>query len=334
MRILFIGGTRFVGRAMAEAAIGRGHTVTLLHRKRTDDPAFADAEQLLADRDGDLSVLERRDFDATIDVCAYVPRQVTRIAQALDGRGGHHVFISTISVYEERQAYGFDESGPLVGLDDPTTEDVTNETYGGLKVLCEQAAEAAYGAEHLAIVRPTYVVGPYDGTGRFTWWVRRIAAGGEVLAPGPVNAPMQVIDARDQGDWTVRLAEAMVSGPFNSVAPAMPYGFGDMLDDVVRGVGPAGTALTWVDGPWLKAQGENGMSLPLWTEGGPDNTMAADQRRATATGLTPRPVAETAADTWEWIQRTGAPLVEGWGISSEREAELLHLWSQISESSS
>jgi nucleoside-diphosphate-sugar epimerase len=326
MRILLIGGTRFVGRAMAEAALARGHEVTLLHRRPTDDPAFAGAEHLLADRDGDLSILAGRVFDATIDVCAYVPRQVIAVADALVGRGGRHIFISTMSVYAETQAYGFDESGPLAELDDPTTEDVTNETYGGLKVLCERAAESAYGTDNLAIVRPTYVVGPYDGTGRFTWWVRRIAAGGEVLAPGPRDAPMQVIDARDQGAWTVLLAETRATGPFNSVAPPMPYGFGDMLDEIVRSVGPEGTRLSWVEGRWLEEQGETGMSLPLWTEARADHTMAADVHRATETGLTARSVADTAADTLTWMRRTDAPLVEGWGLPAEREAELLAAW--------
>jgi 2'-hydroxyisoflavone reductase len=327
MRLLIIGGTRFVGRAIAEAAIARGHETSLLHRGTTDEPAFDAAEHLLADRDGDLSVLAGREFDATIDVCAYVPRQVTHLAEALGDRGGHHVFISTMSVYDDPQEYGFDESGPLTQLEDPTTENVTNETYGGLKVLCEQAAEAAYGTDRVAIVRPTYVVGPHDHTGRFTWWVRRIAAGGEVLAPGPRNAPMQVIDARDQGDWTVRLAESHATGPYNSVSPPMPYGFGDLLDDIVRGVGPDGTRLTWVDGDWLKGQGETGMSLPLWTEGTIENTLAADASRATSTGLAPRDIAATAADTWAWIQQVQAPLVDGWGISPERENELLGLWS-------
>jgi 2'-hydroxyisoflavone reductase len=326
MRILFIGGTRFVGRAMSEAALSRGHDVTLLHRTRTDDPAFAGAEHLIADRNGDLSVLGDRAFDATIDVCSYVPRQVTVLGDALAGRGGHHVYISTMSVYAEQQEHGFDESGPLAELDDPATEEVTDETYGGLKVLCERAAEAAYGSGNLAIVRPTYVIGPYDPTGRFTWWVRRIARGGEVLAPGPRDAPVQVIDARDQGDWTIRLAEERAAGPYNSVAPPMPYGFGDMLDEIAAGVAPAGTRLTWVDGGWLKEQGETGMSLPLWSEGEIDNTMAADQARASATGLSPRTVAESSSDTLRWIEATDAPPVDGWGLTPEREAELLARW--------
>jgi len=176
MRILFIGGTKFVGRAMAETALDRGHEVTLLHRGRTQPSgkAFEAAEHLQADRDGDLSVLAGREFDATIDVCAYVPRQVDRIAEALDGRGGHHVFISTMSVFADTDAPGLDEDSKLATLEDPSTEEVTAETYGGLKVLCEKHAASAYG-DALTVIRPTYVIGPHDHTGRFTWWVRRIA---------------------------------------------------------------------------------------------------------------------------------------------------------------
>src|SRR5262245_16528973 len=220
MRMLFIGGTHFVGRAMVESAVARGHEVTLLHRGKTHEPAFEALEHLTADRNEDLSVLAGREFDATIDVCAYYPRQVKELADALDGRGGHNVFISTRSVYVDEQEYGFDESGPLIRLADPTTEEVTNETYGGLKVLCEEAAAEAYGDDNLAVVRPTYVVGPYDYTGRFTWWVRRLSEGGEVLAPGPADAPMQVIDARDQGDFMIKLVEDGATGPYNSVSPS------------------------------------------------------------------------------------------------------------------
>src|SRR4051794_11294598 len=220
MRFLFIGGTRFVGRAMAETALNRGHGVPLLHRGRTEPvgDAFAEAEHLQADRDGDLSVLADREFDATVDVCAYVPSQVDRLAEALAGRGGHHVFVSTMSVFADTDEPGLDEDGTLATLQDPSTEEVTAETYGGLKVLCEKQAAKAYG-DALTVIRPTYVIGPHDHTGRFTWWVRRIARGGEVLAPGPYDAPMQVIDARDQAEWTISLAEQGTGGIFNSTSP-------------------------------------------------------------------------------------------------------------------
>jgi 2'-hydroxyisoflavone reductase len=328
MRILIVGGTRFVGRAIAEAALARDHAVTLLHRGTTSPAGLDRAEHLLVDRDSDLlhDALHGREFDATIDVCAYVPRQVVSLAEALDGRGGHHVYISTISVYDDEQEAGFGEDGRLARVADPTTEEVTAETYGGLKVLCEQAASDAYGPDHVALVRPTYVIGPHDPTGRFTWWVRRIAAGGRVIAPGPYSAPMQVIDARDQGDWCVRLAESGGHGPFNSASPTPPFGFGDLLDATVRAVGPRDTELVWVDGDWLREQKENGQTLPLWTEGAAENTLAADPTRALNAGLSPRPLTETISDTWDWMRADDPQPSPGWGLEPEREAALLDLW--------
>ncbi|MGH3507172.1 MAG: NAD-dependent epimerase/dehydratase family protein [Nocardioidaceae bacterium] len=325
MDILFIGGTRFVGRAMAEVAARRGHAVTVLHRGRNTPETLTSVEHLTADRDGDLSVLDGRSFDATVDVCAYVPRQVDSLARALDGRGGHHVFISTMSVYADTDEPGLTESGALVRLDDPTTEEVTEETYGGLKVLCEEAAQAAYG-DGLTIIRPTYVVGPHDPTGRFTWWVRRIARGGDVVAPGPADSPIQLVDARDQAEWAIDLVEGRVTGIYNGVGSEPPFGFGDMLEATVAAVGPPGTQLVWMDGDWLKQQGETYQTLPLWVEGGVEWLMASDPSAAFATGLRPRPLVETVADTLTWIQSEQPPEVEGWGISAEHEAELLTAW--------
>ena len=323
MRILIIGGTRFVGRAITESALARGHEVTLLHRGSTDPPSLREAEHLRLDRDTDLSALRGRTFDATVDVCAYLPRQVRTLAEALGDRGGHFVFISTMSVYADTDRPGLTEDAPLVSTPDPSTETVTGETYGGLKVLCEQEAARAYSESGLTVIRPTYVIGPHDPTGRFTWWVRRIARGGEVLAPGPYDAPMQVIDARDSAEWTLDLTEARRAGAFNSTSPAPPFGFGDLLDATVRAVGPSGTHLTWVDGDWLAKQGETHSSLPLWSEGTPEWTLAADPTRAFAAGLRPRPLTQTIADTWEWIRREQPPLPSNWGMSEAREAELL-----------
>ncbi len=326
MRILFIGGTRFVGRAMAEAALQRDHAVTLLHRGQTDSPVLTAAEHLRADRDKDLSVLAGRAFDATIDVCAYVPRQVRALADALNGRGGHHVFVSTMSVYADTDAPGLTESAPFIELDDPATEEVTGDTYGGLKVLCERQAQVSYGDDGLTIVRPTYVIGPHDHTGRFTWWVRRIARGGEVLAPAPYDAPIQIIDARDLAEWTLDLAEERVSGAYNAISPAPPFGFGDLLDAAVRAVGPSDTRLSWVEPRWLTDRGETYQSLPLWTEGQREWTLAADPTKASASGLSQRPLAQTICDTWDWIKAEQPPMVSGWGIAAAREAELLAAW--------
>lgn len=137
---------------------------------------------------------------------------------------------------------------------------------------------------------------------------------------------MQVIDARDQAEWTIDLAENATAGTFNSISPTPPFGFGHLLDATVRAVGPAGTELVWVDGDWLKAQGETGMSLPLWSEGVPEWSMAADPSHSMAAGLTPRPIMETVRDTWEWIRSEQPPLVEGWGTTSVRERQLLEEW--------
>lgn len=325
MRMLLIGGTRFVGRAIAEAGLAAGHDVTVLHRGKTSADELVGAEHLLADRDRDLSVLAGRDFDATVDVCAYLPRQVESLAAALGGRGGHHVFISTVSVYADTDAPGLTEDAALTETPDPSVDEVTNETYGGLKVLCERAALAAYGKTGLAVVRPTYVIGPHDYTFRFPWWVRRIAAGGEVLAPGPRTSPVQLVDARDQGAWTVRLAEGRTDGTFNGIGTSLPFGFEDLLTATVRAVGPS-TTLTWVDGSWLAEQGVSGQELPLWSEGQDEWTLAGSNARALATGLTPRPLTETVADTLAWIELTGAEPAPGAGLPRDLEAELLAAW--------
>ena len=231
MRILIIGGTRFVGRHIVESAVAHGHQVTLLHRGTSGDDPFPHCEHLHLDRDGDLSVLSDRSFEAVIDVSAYVPRQVNSLADALGDRAGRYLFISTVSVYDLPAETPFDENGALTAVpSDPTTEDVTEETYGGLKVLCERAARERFG-DRLTIVRPTYVVGPFDYTHRFTYWVERLARGGEVLAPAPSDAWLQIIDARDQATFVVRLLEDDVDGTAlplwdesgeESGAPALP----------------------------------------------------------------------------------------------------------------
>lgn len=196
MRILIIGGTAFVGRHIAQAGIATGHDVTLFHRGKTGAELFPQATHLTGDRNSDLSALGAGQWDATIDVCAYFPRQVCSLSAALGERGGHHIFISSASAYRTPVAPGFSEDAPLAELDDPATEEFTDQTYGGLKVACERLVTEIYGPAGLAagatIVRPTYVIGPCDLSYRFTWWVERIARGGVVLAPGDYGDPIQV----------------------------------------------------------------------------------------------------------------------------------------------
>ena len=259
MRILIIGGTRFVGQAMAQAALDSGHDVSLLHRHATDE--LPGATHLLADRDGDLSVLDEKSYDATIDVCAYVPGQVRRLHEGLGDRGGHHLFISTVSVYQEPEGPGADEDSPLFAPASEDATEVTNESYGPMKVTCENIATELYGESGLAIVRPTYVVGPRDMTARYPWWPLRAARGGTMIAPGPAEAPMQCIDARDMGAWTIRLAEGSVTGAFTAARPHTT--FGALLDETLAAV-DSDARLVPVDGDWLVEQGIDGLQLPLW----------------------------------------------------------------------
>ena len=253
MRILIIGGTRFVGHAMAEAALEAGHDVTLLHRNATDE--LPGATHLLADRNGDLSVLADGRWDATIDVCAYLPGQVAALHDALGDRGGHHVFVSTVSVYADQDAPGADEDAALLPESSPETREVTGETYGPLKVACERVARERWGDDGLTIIRPTYVVGPRDATARYPWWVLHAARGGRMILPGPADAPMQCIDARDMGAWTIRLVEDRTTGVFTAARPATT--FGQLLTETVDAVGePA--ELVPVDGTFLTEQGVDG----------------------------------------------------------------------------
>jgi 2'-hydroxyisoflavone reductase len=323
MRILIIGGTRFVGRHIAEAALAAGHDLTLLHRGRSNPDALPEAEHLRADRDGDLSVLDGRSFDATIDVCGYWPRQVRSLAGALGDRGGHHVYISSVSAYADTDLPGGDESIPLATLDsdaDPDEVKMSETTYGPLKALCEQAAVDAYGADRVTIVRPSYVVGPYDPTGRFTWWVDRITRGGPVLCPGPAGSPMQLIDGRDQGAWVVRLVESGTTGAFHSCSPGPPWSFADMVGAIAEAL-DAKIEPVWVDGQALRAEGVDGGDLPLWSEGADEQALALDPSAAHASGLTPRPVDETIRDTAQWMASTPWQR-EGVGLDPKREDDL------------
>jgi 2'-hydroxyisoflavone reductase len=328
MRILIIGGTAFVGRHIAQAAIDAGHDLTLFHRGRTGASLFPQATHLTGDRDEDLSALRAGRWDATIDVCAYLPRQVRALASALDGRGGHHLFISTASVYRTPVAAGFDESAPLAELDDPATQEITAQTYGGLKVCCERAAAELHGAG-TTIIRPSYVIGPYDRSYRFTWWVERLARGGEVLAPGEPQDPIQVIDARDMGVWAIGLLERAVPGIFHAATPAPPFGFGEFLETIAAQVGPAGTRLTWVGRDYLLAEGEDDASLPMWPGGDSERDInAASPAAALAAGLAPRPLRQSAAEVHSHELRFPAEVPDGTGLSPRREAELLAGWAR------
>jgi 2'-hydroxyisoflavone reductase len=324
MRILMVGGSAFVGRHIAQAALDAGHDVTLFHRGKTGAGLFPAATHVTGDRNADLSALAGPSWDATIDTCGYFPGQVRSLAAALDGSGGRYVFISSVSAYSAAVPWNYDETAPLAEIGDPDATEITEENYGGLKVACERAATQLFGPD-TTIVRPTFVIGPYDRSYRFTWWVDRLARGGRVLAPGRPDDPIQLIDARDQGSWIISLLERSITGTFHTVSPAPPFGFGQMLAEIAAEVAPAGTELVWVDSEFLVAEGVDYNALPLWSGGESEgaNLNTASPAAAYAAGLSPRPLRQSVADI-----RAAQPLPDRpeVGLSPDREAELLARW--------
>ncbi len=328
MRLLILGGTVFLGRHLVECALARGHSVTLFNRGRTNPNLFEGREgvtTILGDRDGGLTALGLDPWDAVIDTSGYLPRIVGASAAYLASRVKHYTFISSISVYANFHPPGPQEGSPLALLADERTETVDGETYGGLKALCERAVESALPGRGL-VLRPGLIVGPDDPTDRFSYWPLRLARGGEVLAPGRPDAPVQVIDVRDLCDWTVRLVEARAVGVFNVTGPAEPLTLGGLLE-TCREVGGADSRLEWVDEPFLVEQGVTPFTeLPCWVPTSSEGIHQAGIGRALEAGLRLRPLAETAADTLAWR----GPLLEARplraGLDSERESELLAAW--------
>jgi 2'-hydroxyisoflavone reductase len=326
MRLLVIGGTRFVGRGVVQFALDAGHEITLFNRGQTDPGAYPETEHLVGDRDGGLDVLRDRTWDAVIDTCGYVPRVVKASAELLSGSVGHYTFVSSLSVYADDRTPGQDESAPLLRLEDPTVEEVTGESYGGLKVLCEQAVDEAFPGRAL-IVRCGLIVGPEDYSDRMPYWVRRVAEGGEVLAPGPRDYPVQVIDARDLGAWMVSCAEAGTVGTYNATGPVVPHTL-EALFDTCRAASGSDARFTWVSPEFVAEQGVEGWTdLPLWLPlpefGG---VMTSDVRRAAAAGLRQRSLEETVRDTLAWDRERPHDEPMKAGLTREREAELLAAW--------
>lgn len=319
MRILVLGGTRFVGLHIVREALGRGHEVTVFHRGRTAAPAGA--RSLHGDRNGDLSALGSGAWDAVVDVSGYLPRQVRDAAARLDGRVGRYLFISSCSVYDGRDRAEHDVESPLQTLADPTTETIDAVTYGGLKVLCEHEAERAFPGGSLSL-RPTYVVGPNDTTDRFTSWLRRVRAGGPMAAPVAPDLPTAFIDVRDLARFTVDQAEGDATGAVNVSGPAEPTTWGAVLAEATRTLG-SDAAPVWVPLELLEEVGLDRRALPMVTEfdfrgGAP---YAVD--RAIALGLTYTPLTDTVRDTLAWDDAEGTATQ---GLAPDDERRLLEAW--------
>ena len=298
MRLLVLGGTKFLGRHAVDATLAAGHEVTLFTRGQTHPELFPEAEHLRGDRDGGLGALEGRSWDGVVDTSGFVPRIVRQSAELLRDSVQRYVFVSSISVYDDFSA-PVDESSPVAELDDPSSEEVL-EHYGALKAACEEIVEEAYG-DRSARVRAGLIAGPYDATDRFTYWPRRIAAGGDVLCPGYPGAPVQFVDVRDLGAWLVKLALEGPGGVFNATGPAEPLSFVELLDRMRTTIG-SDANLVWTDEQRiLAADVQPWTELPLWLPGSEHAGMArADISRALGAGLAFRSLEETVADTLAW----------------------------------
>jgi 2'-hydroxyisoflavone reductase len=333
MKLLILGGTRFLGRHVAEQALQRGHRVTLLHRGRSAQGLFPQAQHLIADRDADLAPLDGGSWDAVIDTSAYFPRQVQAVATRLAGHVGHYHLVSSISAYGNADLHGTDEDAPLKVLPDPAVQVLDGDTYGGLKALCEAEAQRAFGGACL-VSRPGLIVGPHDPTGRFSWWVQRLQRGGEILAPGDPATPVQFIDARDAAAWTLHLAEQAQSGVFNLCGPDTPMTWGSFLQRAHDTLAPT-ARLVWVDEAFVIGAGVAPWSdLPVWLPREQSGLLAADASRARKAGLRCRPLEQTLQDTARWLAEApattapGGPARPAVGLSPEREANLLASWAR------
>jgi 2'-hydroxyisoflavone reductase len=321
LKLLILGGTRFLGRHIVEAALASGHDITLFNRGQNNPGLFPEVEKLRGNRDGDLSALQGRHWDAVIDTCGFVPRVVQASAALLADSVNHYTFISSISVFADFSRLDMNENAPVGIMPDESVEEITAETYGPLKALCEQAAEKAM-PDRVLNIRPGYIVGPFEPTDRFTYWPRRVAEGGEMLAPGRPDSSVQFIDVRDLANWIIRMVEANRTGIYNATGPDYMLTMGQLLDEC-KSVGGSDTQFTWVSEQFLA---EKEVELPIWV---PDTDIGAatiDCGKAIMAGLTFRPLADTIRDTLAWDAAHPRDLERRAGLKPEQEAQLLQAW--------
>jgi 2'-hydroxyisoflavone reductase len=339
MKILVLGGTRFLGRHFVDAALERGHAITVFTRGRTSVPWASRVDSRTGDRDPfrepGLASLESGDWDAVVDTSGYVPRVVGAGADLLRGRVGRYLFVSSLSVYAKSDRPGLDEHAEVAQLEDPATEEVLAH-YGALKAACEAAVRARFGLA-TTIVRPGLIVGPYDSTDRFGYWVARFRhpallgdRGPEAIVPAPPDRPIQIIDARDLASWMLALLEADREGTFNACSDNGCWTMRDLVDALRSAGSPAAPTPVWIDddtrlghgiAPWV--------GLPLWiprTDPDSGGFLSFACSRAAATGLVPRPLTSTIADTAAWL--AARDNTDAWKnvVGAEREREIVAAW--------
>ncbi len=329
LKILILGGTAFLGPAIVRAARRRGHELTLFNRGRTNADLFPDIETIIGDRDGDLEGLKGREWDCVVDTSGYVPRLVKDSTALLKDAVKHYCFISSVSVYERFDEPGIDENFPVGVIEDETIEEITEESYGPLKALCEQAAEAAFPGR-CTNIRPGLIVGEMDRSDRFTYWPIRVSKGGEVLAPNSPRDGIQLIDVNDLGEWTVYCLEKQIMGVYNAVSPPEFLDIGGLLD-ACKAVSGSDASFVWADAKFLEEHEVAGwMEMTCWMppEGEYAGFNQINVNAALSQGMSNRPISETVRDTLNWrsclpderTEKTRA------GLDPEKEKTVLAAW--------
>jgi 2'-hydroxyisoflavone reductase len=322
MKILVIGGTRFVGRTLVENAAEQGHDLTLFNRGKSNPDLFPDVERITGDRDNDLELLKGRKWDIVVDTCGYVPRVVRKSAEMLKDAVDRYVFISTLNVYAGFSKPGIDEKSPLGKIGDETVEEVTGETYGPLKVLCEHVIRQVYPDSSI-LLRCGLIVGPYDPTDRFTYWPVRVQRGGEILCPSPQNMQVQFIDARDLAEFILHLSESRSAGVYNTTGPLEKLCMQEFLG-ICSAQTDSKASMTWVSEEFIT--GNEVGHIPMWTPTDWRGIFEVNCTKATGAGLKFRRLTETIRDTLSWHATRPTDYEMKVGLKPEKEKELLAKW--------
>lgn len=342
MKLLILGGTRFVGRHLVTAALARNHEITLFNRGKHPSAALTSVETIYGDRNSDLAKLQGRRWDAVVDTCGYLPRTVRASVEILSHSVDRYVFISSLSVYADVSVFGIDETAPIATLTSEQLEKANEidssgqasavtygEMYGGLKALCEQAAEEVL-PNRVLIIRPGLIIGSYDYTDRFTYWVVRVARGGEVLAPGRPDRYVQFIDVRDLAEWTVRMIERKETGVYNANSLPNNLTMERVLEEC-KMVSDSDASFTWVSDNFLMQEKVAPWSeMPLWMpeEGAPHlkGFMFINCNKAVGSGLSFRHLNDTIKDTLTWRETNRLNEELKAGIDPDKEQRLLRKW--------
>lgn len=324
MKILILGGTVFLGRHLVKSALRRDHTVTLFNRGQHNPQLFPEIEKVKGDRTVSLDPLKGRKFDAVIDTCGYFPRAVKMSAQFLKNSVDHYTFISSISAYKDFSIKGMDENAETGKIEDESAEEVTGESYGPLKVLCENAVAEIYKDKALNI-RPGLIVGENDPSDRFTYWVHRINGGGKVFAPDGKNSNVQFIDVKDLADWTIIMAEEKKSGVYNATGPDYELKFENFIKACQKASGKK-SEIIWASEKFIADENVSGWTdLPMWIPKEEEGVNNVNINKAVKDGLKFRPLKETIIDTLKFDKSRKDHVLRA-GLKPEKESELIKKW--------